>query len=117
MSISVLFVDDDPGISRLMEIYLSKVYEFQRAGSAQDAMQAMSQADYQVVVLDLSLPDRSGLEVLSAIKQAAPDTKVLIMTGDSGHDTRQKALSLGAEDVIVKPISPANLQDMINNLV
>lgn len=116
MSHSVLLVEDDPHISRLLEIYLGKTHHITRVRTAQDAANAVATRQYDVVLLDVNLPDRPGWDLLEALNNDHPDTHVLVMTGLSDSDTQQRALSMGAQQVLVKPVTPAQVKEAIESL-
>jgi DNA-binding NtrC family response regulator len=117
MAASILLVEDEPGISRLMEIQLSKTYDVRCVFTAQDAANALATHEFDLVVLDVSLPDRPCWDILTTIVNSHPATRTLVMTGHTDIRTKEKALSLGAQMVVAKPITPARLQDVIKRIL
>ncbi|EIM27972.1 response regulator transcription factor [Microvirga lotononidis] len=100
----VLLVEDDPLIGRS----LTRAFEgsgaavdWARAGD--DALAALSTSRYAIVLLDLGLPDRAGLDVLKEMRCGKDATPVLIVTARDDLETRVAGLDLGADDFIVKP--------------
>ena len=98
--LSVLVVDD----SALVRVRLRRLLEesdsrcvVMEAASAADAARALRNFRPDVVVLDLSLPDGNGFDLLPRIKRAAPQSAVILLTNHEGPDICQRALSLGAD--------------------
>jgi DNA-binding response OmpR family regulator len=116
MALSILLVEDDPNISRLLEIYLSKTFDITRVGTAQGAAGAIARGTFDVVLLDVMLPDRPGWDLLHLLQDEHPATKILVMTGRTDDETQQEALAMGAHGVLTKPITPADVKTAIDAL-
>lgn len=105
----VVVVEDDPSISELLDLYLSRegyvVHVTALGNTGIDLVQAK---DPVLVVLDLMLPDRSGFEVLKAIRRSSP-VPVIILTARDAEQDKIFGLELGADDYMVKPFSPGEL--------
>lgn len=101
----VLVVDDD----RLMREVLKTIIRDGKlavAGEAKDGVMALQQVQQlrpDVVCLDVNMPGMNGLEVLQAIREASPRTRVIMITGDASMDTVREAVSHGAVGFIIKP--------------
>jgi DNA-binding response OmpR family regulator len=107
----VLVVDDEPTIAEVVCRYLERAgYE---AASAADGSSALEHADaggVDLMVLDLMLPGIDGLEVMRRVRQEVRPTPAIILLTARGEETdRVTGLSLGADDYVVKPFSPAEL--------
>lgn len=116
MTASILLVEDDPNISRLLEIYLGRSYQVRRVSTAEEASAALDDHTFDYVLLDVTLPDRSGWEVMPAVQQSNPAAKILIMTGHSDPDTESRAHNMGAATVLHKPLTPAQVKAAIEAL-
>src|SRR5919206_2406027 len=104
--IRILLVEDNPGDARLVELLLSEV-NTPRFGitSAEDlgaALQWLEEQSFDVILLDLSLPDSSGLETVSRTREAAPRTPLVVLSGQDDEEVALQALKGGAEDYLVK---------------
>lgn len=77
----VLVVDDEPAIVDLFSAILKGRYAVQSAGTAEDAFTLIDQCIFDVVVTDLKLPNKSGIDVLERAKKRDPETEVIIITG------------------------------------
>ncbi len=99
----ILLVDDDPTILNLLKRFLVKNgYEVAVATTGHEALQSIRGQDFSVALLDLRLPDFSGLDLLSHLKGQSPETEVILFTGHGGLDSALQALRLGAYDYLVK---------------
>jgi len=108
---SVLVVDDEPSIGKLLKKELSSpARAVAAAESAHQAREMLRRNTYEVVVLDLRLPDADGLDVLVEIRQHSPDVEVIIITGHGNIDSAVEAMKLGAYDYITKPFNLEELE-------
>ena len=101
---SILIIDDEPEIRESLEQMLKlEGYQPALASTAQEGLRKAEESIFDVVLLDISLPDLSGLEVLKSIKRDSPDTGVIMITAyDSGQAAFQ-ASKEGAHSYITKP--------------
>ncbi|RJQ56741.1 MAG: response regulator [Nitrospiraceae bacterium] len=104
--IKVLMIDDNPGDARLISEMLAETtpssYLFAHSVTLADGVRALSGASYDAVLLDIGLPDSSGLNSVTEIKRAAPRTPVVMLTGLDDEETAVSALKLGVQDYLVK---------------
>lgn len=106
---TALVVEDEPGIARIVRDYLARAgFEVTVARDGPSALKLARQVRADVVVLDLGLPGRDGLDVLRDLR-AATQTPVLVLTARGEESDRIVGLELGADDYIVKPFSPREL--------
>lgn len=100
----ILIVEDDPATSRSLELMLSyanmNVY---CTDMGQDAIDLAKLYDYDLITLDLNLPDISGHEVLRQLRLSRINTPILILSGDDSTDSKLKAFGFGADDYVTKP--------------
>jgi two-component system phosphate regulon response regulator PhoB len=112
LSHRILVVDDEPDITALVAYHLAKAgYRVSTAATGGDALRAAREERPDVVVLDLMLPGVAGLDVLAELR-ARPETRdvgVILLTAKRDEPDRIKGLSLGADDYLTKPFSPAEL--------
>lgn len=100
--IKILVVDDEPAIRRLLRASLARAgYSVVEAGSAREAISAMQIDKPDVVLLDLGLPDRDGLELIPIIKAAG--AAIIVVSARDATDQKVAALDLGADDYVSKP--------------
>lgn len=112
----ILIVDDDQGIRWSLKTALqSWGFECAEAGSITAAHAQLKTDTPAVVLLDIDLPDGSGLDVLREIKHQQPDTIVIMITGNVQIDNTISALRGGAYDFIGKPVNLEELRITIHN--
>ena len=112
MTQRVLVVDDEPDITALVAYHLAKAgYRVSTAANGSDALRAAREERPDVVVLDLMLPGASGYEVLQELRRMAETRQVgvILLTSRRDEADRIRGLSLGADDYLTKPFSPAEL--------
>jgi putative two-component system response regulator len=118
----ILIVDDQEANVKVLDRILRKsgATDLHFAGNAAEAIGAFMTCRPDIVLLDLHLPDRSGLDVLERINQmvAGDDfVPVLMMTGDSAPEVKQQALAMGARDFVAKPFEFTEVLLRIRNLL
>jgi two-component system KDP operon response regulator KdpE len=100
--VTILVVDDEPAIRRLLQVGLARAdFRVVQAGSAREAVSSLQIDKPEVVLLDLGLPDRDGLELIPIIKAAG--RSVLIISARDATEQKVTALDLGADDYVTKP--------------
>jgi len=103
MSDSVLIVDDDADLLRTVGDYFERLgYEVWREDTGEAALEAYALHRPEVVILDLKLPDYDGMQVLEQLRRH--DAAVLLMTGHGDIETAVRAMQLGAENFLAKPV-------------
>ena len=107
-----IFVVDDESTIRhvLMRVLQSHDCEAREAASAEEAMGQLQGWQPDVVLLDIVLPGKNGLELLSEIKHLSQDIEVLMMTSNSRREDILRVLVTGADDFILKPFEPLDLK-------
>ena len=102
----LLVIEDDRFVARRLEVLLGKVegspYDITVVGRLSDGLARLASESFAVVLLDLSLPDSDGLETVSKVCETAPDVPVVVLTGLDDEQAARQALSLGAQDYLVK---------------
>lgn len=114
----ILLVEDDPMLGgSLRQALLDMGNAVDWARNAQEAELALTDAGYVMVLLDLGLPGKSGLEVLKSMRRAGNALPVLILTARDGIEDKVAGLDLGADDYLVKPFDLQELQARMRALV
>jgi DNA-binding response OmpR family regulator len=109
---TILVVDDEPGAVTLLEIMLTRGgFAVLKAEDAQSALKTLQTHTPDLILLDVTLPDQSGVEVCRRIREqpALRETPVLILSGHSDGETISNGLNAGANDFLTKPIYHADL--------
>jgi DNA-binding NtrC family response regulator len=112
----LLVVDDEPSILNTLKKALSlEGYSVDVAGGVGLAEERLAKHGYDAMLLDVSLPDGNGIELLERLRAAGADTPVIMMSGHATVDTAVRATKLGALDFLEKPISTDRLLVMLEN--
>lgn len=99
----LLIIDDEPDLRDVLTSFLETSYECDEADSAEAGLRLIRQQIYAAVITDINLTGMSGLDLIPLIKEQAPDTVVLVISGQKGIENAIAALRNGAFDYIVKP--------------
>ena len=114
----VLLVEDDPTAAQSIEMMLrSESYICDVTDMGEDALEIGKLYDYDIIVLDLMLPDMDGYQVLRRLRAARVKTPVLILSGLNGSDDKIKGLDVGADDYLTKPFDRRELIARIQTIV
>lgn len=110
----ILIVDDEERFRKTMRKLLAvRGFDAATAGGAREALQELQRHDYDVVILDVRMPDMSGIDALSEIKKIDASIEVIIMTGYASMDTAGEITRLGGYDYLLKPYDLDELIDKI----
>jgi two-component system response regulator AtoC len=113
----VLIVDDDRATSAGMADVIEEWgYEAEVADTLKAGWNSVSKLVPDIAIVDLKLPDGSGLDLLHRIKETYPDVSVVILTGHATVDSAVKALKVGAEDYVTKPVDLPRLQVILKTV-
>ena len=116
--ISLLIVEDEPRYLESTRLLLAQyTHGIDSAASAAQAYAALAKRDYDLVLLDLRLPDGNGHDIMTFIRLHHPRTRVIVMSGDSHIDSAIQSLRLGAYDYLRKPCEPEELIKTVRNVL
>jgi two-component system, OmpR family, response regulator MprA len=114
----ILVVDDEPAVQTALSRALTlERYEVAQAIDGLEALQRMSDAAYEVVILDVSMPRMDGLEVCRRLRDGGDRTPVLMLTAREQVDDRVAGLDAGADDYLVKPFALRELLARVRALL
>jgi len=104
--IKILLIEDNPGDARLLEVYLKDsfegIYTLLTADYLSKGVKLLEKEHFSVIILDLSLPDSSGLDTFKNVYAHAPETPIIVLTGLDDESIGINAMKLGAQDFLVK---------------
>ncbi len=113
----ILVVDDDDGIRSLVKKYLNENnYLVTTANSAEDAVQKIKIIEFDLIILDIMMPGKSGLEFIQENKKKL-DTPIILLTAKGEANERIEGLEIGADDYLPKPFEPKELILRIQNII
>lgn len=115
---SVMLVDDDPGFVRSCARLLSDMgYDVEAAFDGEEAIRLVRERSFDVVMTDLHVPNMDGLQVLRAVQEHDSDVPVVLMTGGPDLESARQAVECGALSYLVKPITTAQLEEIVARAV
>ncbi|MFA6084707.1 response regulator transcription factor [Mucilaginibacter sp.] len=114
----ILLVEDDPEITRLLQLhYKEPNYALTATASGADGLEKALTGNYDLVILDLTLPDLEGMEVCKGIRDHKVAGAILILTSKSEEIDKVLALELGADDYVTKPFGVRELMARTKALI
>ncbi len=115
---AILVVDDDADMREMLQDMLKdRGHQVTTAGSGSEALKALGEGDYWVVLTDLRMKGMQGLELLTEIRRSHPDVNVILMTGFGSVETAVEAMKHGASDYLTKPVKKDELVRVIERVI
>ena len=103
----ILFLEDEPTIQDVLSEYMKmQQYEVTCVCDGEEALEALQTQNFDMAVLDIMVPKKSGLEVLEFIKENREDMATIMLTALDDEKTQLQAFNLYADDYVIKPVSP-----------
>lgn len=110
MGDSVLLLEDDTSLAEALKLVLeARGLEVRIAPTAEDGLEALRPAPPSTVVADLGLPDGGGAALVRTLREAAPDARLLVLTGEDSDRVRRACREAGADAFLAKPVSGDDL--------
>jgi two-component system, cell cycle response regulator CtrA len=111
-------IEDDPALAQSLQLMLrSEDFQVESTDLGQDGLNLVKVQEYDIVLLDLNLPDMSGYDVLRGLRISRVKTPILILSGLNGIDDKVKGLGFGADDYLTKPFHKDELIARIRAVV
>ena len=118
LKMRILLVEDDPSTSRSIELMLTHAnLNVYCTDMGEDGIDLAKLYDYDLILLDLNLPDMSGHEVLRQLRLARIDTPILILSGSDDTESKIKGFGFGADDYLTKPFHREELVARIHAII
>jgi signal transduction histidine kinase len=116
---TILVADDEPDMLRFLKSQLSPHYNVLEAVDGQQAIEKASQFQPDIILLDMMMPEKDGLQACREIRERTPTQSIpiVLLTARADEETKLKALEAGASDFLAKPFSTTELHVRIKNLV
>ncbi|SLN16008.1 response regulator transcription factor CtrA [Roseisalinus antarcticus] len=114
----VLLVEDDPTTSKSIELMLTHAnLNVYATDLGEEGIDLAKLYDYDLILLDLNLPDMNGLDVLRQLRLARIDTPILVLTGEEATESKLKSFGFGADDYLTKPFHREELVARIHAII
>ncbi len=118
VQVRLLVVDDKASIRQLLRAaFEEQGCVVDTASSGEEAIKRLGESRFSIILTDLSMPGKSGMDVLRAAKSASPETEVILITAYGTIETAVEAMRLGAADFITKPFQLAEIENKVAKLV
>jgi CheY-like chemotaxis protein len=111
----ILLVDDEAGIIDYLSAALKDEGRIERASTAEEALNCLQRTSYDVILTDLKMPGMGGIELLRRVCEIQPDTRVIVMTGQSAPEAVAQSLRHHAFSYLVKPFTLSALKDVVHS--
>jgi DNA-binding response OmpR family regulator len=116
MAAKILVVDDELDVRVVLEGVLRlEGYEVETAADGARALELIREKEFDLIVLDLRLPDMSGVEILRIVKSTSQKTQVIMLTGKGTLDSAIEGIRQGVHDYLLKPVRPEQLLESVAN--
>lgn len=116
----VLLVEDDPMVTSINRKFIERLPDFEVVGSAssgQEALELIDKLQPDLVLLDVFMPQQSGIDVLHRVRQQRMETDVILITAAQDTETITEALRLGAVDYLIKPYDFTRLKEALDSFL
>ncbi|WP_443083667.1 quorum-sensing sigma-54 dependent transcriptional regulator LuxO [Vibrio sp. HA2012] len=114
----LLMVEDTASVAALYRSFLMPLgLQISIVGSGKEAIESVGKQVPDLILLDLRLPDMTGMDVLHSVKETNPEVPVIFMTAHGSIDTAVEAMRLGAQDFLIKPCEADRLRVTVNNAI
>ena len=113
---NILIIEDEESVANVLKAYLEKdKYNVSVCNSGMEALEDFKEIDFQLVILDLMLPDIDGEEICKIIRRTS-DVYIFMLTSKASLNDRIVGLDIGADEYLIKPFSPRELTARVNAL-
>lgn len=110
----ILIVDDEPEITAILSDLFSGKFDCTTAGCAEEALERLAGANFELVVSDITMPGMSGLDMIPHVKSSSPNTVVVMISGMQTVESAIDALRLGAFDYVMKPFDLRQVEAVVS---
>ena len=119
--INILIVEDSPTMRQLISFALKRIrgVRIVEAGDGVDGLKKISAEKFDMIFTDINMPVMDGLKLISLVREDANQkgVPIVVITTEGAQEDRQRALALGADDYITKPIQPNRILDVAKKLL
>ena len=119
MKKTLLALDDEMSILKILDFYFNKTYNVVAKQNGKEALEWMQQGVIpDVIIADVNMPEINGLEFIRQIRSSGffRDVPLIMLSGNEGSTDKIKCLKAGADDYLIKPFNPEELEARIDNI-
>lgn len=110
---SILICDDEEGVRESLNLILGNDYDLSFAANGNEALNFLKKHDVDLVIMDIKMPQKNGLETLKEIHHQKPNTKVIMVTGYQSIETARETSRYGIFDYITKPFESSTVKETV----
>jgi len=110
---TVLIVDDEAIVRESLGDWLKNTYQVATAETGEEALELIEKQDFDILIVDVRLSGKSGIQVLREVKAAKPYIESIVITAYPSVELAVEAMKLGAVDYLIKPVAPDDLERLI----
>jgi putative two-component system response regulator len=116
---TILLVEDDPAILKLLEFIFKKEYSVILAINGKDALQKISECKPDLIISDIMMPEMNGLEFKKDLNEKPETSNIpfIFLTAMSDKQTRDQSMELGVNEYLVKPVKPPEIKEKVRILL
>jgi CheY-like chemotaxis protein len=116
--VKILVAEDNPSNQKLIELLLSKLgYSCEIAEDGQKALDAVGSERYDLILMDMQMPNVTGYQATEEIRSMGLDVPVIALTANAMKGDRQKCIEAGCDDYLSKPINRQQLENIVNKYI
>ncbi len=115
--ISILVVDDEAIVRESIRDWLKTTYRVTTAETGEEALELIGRQDFDILIVDVRLPGKTGIDVLREVKEIKPQIRSIVITAYPSMGTASEAMKLGAVDFLIKPFLFDNLEWLIRETI
>ncbi len=117
-NVKILIVDDDPIVlTSCKRVLEAEGFEVCMVPSADKALEVMKNKTFDILLIDVKMPERDGMYLMRAVKKQWPEVPIVVMSGYPTPETIAEGLKLGAEEFIAKPFTPDELLKIVRQVL
>jgi DNA-binding NtrC family response regulator len=118
VNVKTLIVDDDMIVlDSCKRVFEAEGFEVCVVPSADQALKAMKNSMFDILLIDVKMPERDGMYLMRAVKKQWPDVPIVVMSGYATPETIAEGLRLGAAEFIAKPFTPDELLEIVRQVL
>ena len=110
---SILICDDEEGVRESLNLILGEEYKLDFANNGNEALQYLAKANPDLIIMDIKMPQKNGLEALKELRQQKPNIKVIMVTGYQSVETASEASKYGIVEYITKPFESSLVKETV----
>ncbi len=113
----ILVVDDEKAVREYFHLILQEAgFQVWLASDGEEALARMRERPFHLVLMDLVMPDREGLETIETVRRDYPEVRIVAVSGAFGGKFLKVAQALGADGILMKPVSPEQLLETVRRM-